>query len=204
MGTELRKPGLAWGWGESLLEQRRLRGPLRWAASECLGSDDRWGGAWPGGEFPDFSSATCPHPGRGFPEGGDSFGAHLGQRGLQAPLGISVCKGTCLPRDGLAASGSSTDGSPCRHGDRSSSRAGPCCVWQGAEQCPFTHKMLAALPPALWPLKMSADLFQYALTREGAGQNQPPNPGPRHTKKLVSWNHSSLPMTATTYTVGMS
>ena len=90
MGNELRKPGVAWGWGESLSEQRRLRGPLKWAASECLGSDDRWGGAWPGvgGGRSSQTSAqlqSCPHPGRGSGEEGDSSGAPLGQAWSWAP-----------------------------------------------------------------------------------------------------------------------
>lgn len=119
MGTELRKPGLAWGWGESLLEQRRLRGPLRWAASECLGSDDRWGGAWPGGwEFPDFSSAAdLSSPWEGFPKREEILLEHTwGKRGAGLP-GNSVCKGTCLPpgRTGLARV-PQPDGSPADMG----------------------------------------------------------------------------------------
>ena len=87
-GNELRKPELAWGCGES------------------LGSDDKWGGAWPGGwEFPDFSSAAdLSSPWEGFPKREEILWEHTwGKRGAGLP-GNSVCKGTCLPpgRTGLA------------------------------------------------------------------------------------------------------
>lgn len=151
MGNELRKPGVAWGWGESLSEQRRLRGPLKWAASECLGSDDRWGGAWPGvgGVGVPRLQLSCRAVLTlgGVPERKEILREHpWGKRGAGLP-GNSVRKGTCLPPGwtGLArvpqpdssAADMGTGHPPC----------GPSCVWQGAEQCPFTRKILAAPAP---------------------------------------------------------